>query len=91
VIRVSYLVDRRYPDDAWIGVIPTAVPHGSEAENDRHDLSYQYLSGQTAGEMAFGAPDAPGAYDLRLHDTDIDGRELASVSFRVVSEPIGCE
>lgn len=71
------------PRDAWVGIIPSHVPHGDEAVNDRHDLSYQYLEGRREGVFVFSAPDTPGAYDLRLHSTDASGIELASVSFHV--------
>jgi hypothetical protein len=34
--------------------------------------------------MVFTAPSEPGEYDLRMHDTDSNGKEIASVSFKVV-------
>lgn len=82
-IVVDFTAPGSYAGDAWIGIIPSQIPHGSEAENDRHDLTYQYLQKRTAGSMSFVAPAAPGNYDLRLHDTDNNGREVASVSFQV--------
>lgn len=80
-VRVRFTAPR-YPDSAWIGVIPSEIPHGSERVNDQHDTAYQYLSGRTAGELVFSAPRL-GRWDLRIHDTDDDGRETASVSFVV--------
>jgi hypothetical protein len=74
----------RYPNDAWIGVIPSEIAHGSEPVNDQHDVSYQYLSGRTSGEMTFAAPQK-GRWDLRLHTTDSGGVETASVSFVVMN------
>ncbi|MDD5390233.1 MAG: hypothetical protein PHD37_12860 [Gallionellaceae bacterium] len=82
-IVVDFTAPGSYASNAWIGIIPSQVPHGSEAENDRHDLTYQYLQKRTSGSMTFTAPTAPGNYDLRLHDTDNNGREVASVSFQV--------
>lgn len=82
-IVVNFTAPEGYASNAWIGIIPSRVPHGSEAENDRHDLSYQYLQKRASGNMTFIAPKEPGEYDLRLHDTDNNGREVASVSFRV--------
>lgn len=82
-IVVSFTAPASYANDAWIGIIPSAIPHGSEAENDRHDLTYQYLQKRTGGSLSFNAPTQPGDYDLRMHDTDNNGREVASVSFRV--------
>jgi hypothetical protein len=59
------------------------VPHGSEATNDQHDVEYRYLSGNTSGTLSFSAPEQPGSYDIRLHDTDGGGTEIASVTFTV--------
>lgn len=86
-IRVRFTAPD-YPDDAWIGVIPSEIPHGDEAVNDRHDVAYQHLDGRTDGEMVFVAPRV-GQWDLRLHSTDRGGAETASVSF-VVCEGVEC-
>jgi hypothetical protein len=82
-IVVNFTAPEGYASNAWIGIIPSRVPHGSEAENDRHDLSYQYLQKRVSGDMTFIAPKEAGDYDLRMHDTDSNGREVAAVSFRV--------
>ena len=37
---------------AWIGIIPSDIPHGDENVNDQHELTYQYYP-QTPGEMGF--------------------------------------
>lgn len=79
---VTYSTDK-LTDKAWIGVIPSATTHGSEATNDGVDLSYKYLSGSSAGTASMVAPAAPGNYDIRLND---GGKELASVSFVVVAD-----
>ncbi len=68
---------------ATTGVNPSDVPHGSEDTNDQHDLQYRYLSGKTSGTLSFDAPEQPGSYDIRLHDTDGGGTEIASVTFTV--------
>lgn len=86
-IVVDFVAPAGYASNAWIGIIPSHVPHGREAENDRHDLAYQYLQKRTSGRMTFTAPSAPGHYDLRLHDSDNNGREVASVSFQVGIAP----
>ena len=74
----------KLPDDAWIGIVPVAIPHGDEAVNDRHDTSYQYLAGRTNGSITLPNPGL-GTWTLRLHDTDNNGRELTHVVFEVVS------
>ena len=74
----------KLPDDAWIGIVPVAIPHGDEAVNDSHDISYAHLRGRTKGEITLPNP-GPGTWTLRLHDTDNNGRELTHVVFEVVS------
>ena len=74
----------KLPDDAWIGIVPVAIPHGDEAVNDRHDTSYEYLGGRTKGDITLPNPGL-GTWTLRLHDTDNNGRELTHVVFEVVS------
>ncbi|MBI5323719.1 MAG: hypothetical protein HZB41_00280 [Ignavibacteriae bacterium] len=69
--------------NAWIGIIPSNVKHGSEAENDQYDVTYQYLYGKTKSTMMFTAPAQPGNYDFRLNSTDENGVELGSISFVV--------
>ncbi len=69
--------------NAWVGIIPSNVPHGDEAQNDSYDLTYQYLNGMTSGMLVFSAPTVPGSYDFRMHDTDSNGKEIASVTFTV--------
>jgi hypothetical protein len=80
---VNFTAPASFEGNAWIGIIPSSVAHGSEAENDKHDLTYQYLNKKVAGTMTFTAPEKAGAYDFRMHDTDSDGKEVTSVSFTV--------
>lgn len=82
-INVTFVAPPGLPDDAWIGIVPSDVEHGDESRNDRNDLAYQYLNGRTSDTLQFEAPQQPGDYDLRMHNTDTLGREIASVSFRV--------
>ena len=72
-----------YPLQAWIGLIPSDVPHDDETVNDEYDIDYRYLEGQTSGTMTFTAPEEPGSYDLRMNDTDQNGKEVASITFTV--------
>lgn len=85
-IHVTFTASASFPRDAWIGILPAHIPHGSEAENDKHDLTYQYLEKKTTGTLIFTAPTASGNYDLRMHDTDNNGKEIAYVSFTVSSQ-----
>jgi hypothetical protein len=88
-IQVHFKAPANLPDNAWVGIIPSTVPHGSESENDKHDISYQYLKKKTSGTLTFTAPSNPGLYDFRMHDTDSSGKEIASVSFSVGGKAYG--
>jgi hypothetical protein len=82
-IAVTFTAPAGLPSNAWIGIIPSWVAHGSEATNDQNDLSYQYLSGKTSGTLYFSAPTTPGSYDFRMNSSDNNGTELTSVTFTV--------
>ncbi len=82
-IMVNFTAPATYASNAWVGIIPSSVGHGSESENDKHDIAYQYLDGKVAGVLTFTAPDKAGSYDFRMHDTDSDGKEVTSVTFTV--------
>ncbi len=86
-IVVAFTAPSSFKPNAWIGIIPSTTPHGSEATNDQFDISYQYLNKATSGSLTFAAPMQPGTYDLRLHDTDDNGKEVASVTFTVAGAP----
>lgn len=82
-ISVNFTALASYPNNAWIGIIPSNTPHGNEGVNDKYDLSYQYLKKRTSGSLTFTAPVKEGNYDFRMHDTDSNGKEVASVCFVV--------
>ena len=82
-IRVSFTASPDFAANAWVGIIPSAVPHGSEPVNDQNDSTYQYLNKRTSGELTFAAPTQPGSYDFRMNDRDDNGKEVASVFFCV--------
>lgn len=82
-IQVYFEASGNFDRSAWVGIIPSSVAHESEAENDNHDMTYQYLEKRTSGTLTFQAPQDPGSYDLRMFDTDNNGREVASITFSV--------
>ncbi|MBF0277046.1 MAG: pentapeptide repeat-containing protein [SAR324 cluster bacterium] len=82
-IRVYFTASSNYAANAWVGIIPSSVAHGSEAENDKYDLSYQYLEKRSSGTLTFKAPAQNGSYDFRMNDADGGGREVASFTFSV--------
>ncbi|MBU1664955.1 MAG: discoidin domain-containing protein, partial [Gammaproteobacteria bacterium] len=81
-IAVHFTAPTSWPSNAWVGIIPSRIAHGEEKENDRHDVSYQYLKKRASGTLTFTAP-AAGDWDFRMHDTDSNGKEFASISFTV--------
>lgn len=82
-IKLLFTAPSGLPENAWIGIIPSGIPHGSEATNDQNDIAYQYLGKKTSGELTFSAPTAPGSWDFRMNDSDTNGKELASITFTV--------
>jgi outer membrane protein OmpA-like peptidoglycan-associated protein len=83
-IELGFQVAQPLPQGAWIGMIPSNIPHGSEDTNDKHDITYQYVGEKTSGTFTFEAPDRSGSFDLRLNDSDSSaGTEIASVTFTV--------
>lgn len=85
-IQVRFTASSSYSSNAWIGIIPSNVTHGSEAENDKHDISFQYINGLLSGTKTFVAPKNTGSYDFRMNDSDNNGHEVASVSFVVTND-----
>jgi hypothetical protein len=83
MINVTFSAPAGLPTNAWVGIIPSEVPHGDEAQNDTYDLTYQYLNGVPTGTLVFSAPVLPGTYDFRMNDSDSNGKEIASVTFSV--------
>lgn len=82
-IAVTFEVAQPLPNGAWLGIIPSDIPHGSEQTNDEHDVDYQYVAGKTSGVCQFHAPGQSGSFDFRLNDSDSNGAEIASVTFSV--------
>jgi len=82
-IQVQFTAPAGFSGDAWVGIIPSNTPHGSEVVNDENDVESQFINGATSGTMIFTAPATPGNYDLRMFDTDTLGQEVAAISFLV--------
>ncbi|MDD4041822.1 MAG: hypothetical protein PHP84_12520, partial [Mesotoga sp.] len=45
-IKLRFFITTTLSSNAWIGIVPSEIPHGSEAENDKHDLTFTYLNGR---------------------------------------------
>ena len=91
-INVNFTASSAFPWNAWVGIIPSNVPHGSEQVNDdnltSHMGGYRHLNNQTSGVLTFNAPTQAGTYDFRMNDTDDGsiGIEVASVTFTVATD-----
>jgi len=89
LITVTFTADTAWDSNAWIGIIPSKIKHGSEYENDKYDLVYAYIGKKSEGTLTFSAPLEVGKYDVRMNDKDFGtedgsvGKEVASVTFEV--------
>jgi hypothetical protein len=83
-IVLKYHATGNFGRNPWIGILPSAIPHGSENENDKNDIAYQYFDAPGSGELIFSAPLLPGKYDFRMHSSDNQGFELAFIPFEVL-------
>src|SRR5436189_122048 len=81
-VVIQFTAAAEWPETAWVGIVPSSVPHGSEATNDANDVAYEYVHGRTDDTITLTAPTA-GSYDVRLNDSDSDGVEIATVPLRV--------
>ncbi len=83
-ILASIVINTPLADDAWLGIVPSDTPHGRETDNDAADISYIYISQAENGQLTLYAPSAPGSYDVRLFNTDMEsGIELHSITITV--------
>ena len=85
-IKVEFEAPPVFGAGAWVGIIPSDIPHGSESKNDEYDIDYHYIEKRVSGTMFFTAPAEAGEYDIRMHDTDNNGNEIMFVSFEVNSQ-----
>lgn len=79
-IKLHFTAEENFESNAWIGIVPSGVSHGSEEVNDRHDQAYEYLQNRISGTSEFTAPTEPGSYDFRMNN---DGAEVDFITFEV--------
>jgi hypothetical protein len=84
-IVVKYTSQAGMDKNAWIGIIPSEIEHGTEATNDMHDVSFVYLNGKNNATVNMVAPSKPGSYDLRMNESDSKpgAKELTSTTITV--------
>jgi len=87
IIDARFVAPKRYPRDAWFGIVPANIPHGREAANDANNKGFVYTETRVEDVVQFTVPKELGAYDLRLNDNDNNGKETASAPFRVELQP----
>src|SRR3990172_5261687 len=80
-IEIRYSTSRPANASAWVGIIPSNVPHGTESVNDQHDVAYQYIP-KSEGSVELQVPLKPGSYDIRMN---YDGIEVVSAAFPVIA------
>jgi hypothetical protein len=79
-VDLNYSVIEPLYETAWLGVIPSDVPHGDGYENDRYDVLFVYLKGSAKNRIRIAIPaNIPsGEYEIRIFDSDQNGKEVAS-------------
>lgn len=85
-VRFAIMPKDKLDAQAWVGLVPTDVPHGKGADNALYRMAYAELGPHHQGTLVFDVPETPGKYDLRMHDRGENGRELIYVTFEVVGE-----
>lgn len=82
-IVLNFTAPEALSPQAWIGIVPSEIPHGNEEVNDQHDIQYHYMEKKGSGQMNFFAPSQAGSYDFRMNSSDSNGVEITSITFRV--------
>jgi len=67
--------------NAWIGIVPSFVPHGSGKISDQYDLDYEYIGNKPEGELILSAPSVRGEYEMRMFN---NGKETCYCMFSVI-------
>lgn len=83
-IEVTLVIHTPLDGSAWLGIVPSEIPHGFESDGESSYLTYSYVSyADENGKIILYAPDTPGSYDVRLYNSDWDGVEVASETITV--------
>lgn len=69
--------------DAWIGVVTADTAPDAEITHDNDDLSWKPLAGKSSGKWDMKCPNRSAKYEVRIYDSEEDGKVLASAPFTV--------
>ncbi len=86
-VVIEFEAPLSFAEDAWIGIVPSATPHGDEDVNDKAQVGYVHLDGRSRGKVKLIVPTEPGDYDVRMYDSDHEGKEVGAITFEVVATP----
>ncbi len=81
-IALKFTASPNYPEKSWIGMFKADLPHSGMAENNNHELSFQYLEKKQNGTFEFTSPTEEGTYDFRMFEKS-NGKEVATIKFKV--------
>ena len=85
-VEISFEAPLSYKKNAWLGWVPSSIPHGQESENDKNNKGYEHLDGRCRGTVVLTAPKTAGEFDLRLNDSDSSGKEVAFLKLTIEPE-----
>lgn len=82
-IEVTFSAPSTWDRSAWIGLVPSIIDHGNERMNFKEALSKENISGRISGKITFKAPETPGVYDIRMHNSTTNGTEVEDITLTV--------
>jgi hypothetical protein len=87
-VEITYSAGENYGRKAWVGIIPSNIEHGSVSENDKADITYEYIPrNQLYGQLSFKIPEdaGKGQYQFRMFPDrkDIPHEVAFSTSFMI--------
>lgn len=68
---------------AWIGVVDADTPADAEITHDKADMYYKTLDRKSSGKFELKVPGHQGDFELRIYDSEKNGKVLASARFTV--------
>lgn len=86
IIQITFTKTDSTPGKAWVGIIPSSVPHGSEAVNDENDIIYRFIEDHPDGKLSFRAPTSGQQWDIRYNSNDGANQEYSYITFSINTE-----